>query len=69
MGGGLPLGSMQQRTKKTKIMKRTSLITGLYPSTFADPHFRNEDSVFVTHECSSGGEEGKSLKGFVISAS
>jgi uncharacterized membrane protein len=23
---------------------------GLYPSTFADPRFRKEDSVFVTHE-------------------
>ena len=43
--------------------------SGLYPSTFADPRFRNEDSVFVTHECSSGGEEGKSVKDFVISAS
>ncbi len=44
-------------------------LAGLYPSTFADPRFRNEDSVFVTHECSSGGQEGKSLKDFVISAS
>ncbi len=36
---------------------------GLCPSTFADPRFRNEDSVFVMHECSSGGQEGKlSLK-------
>ena len=36
------------------------LLSGLYPSTFADPRFRNEDSVFVTHECSSGGQEGNS---------
>ena len=28
---------------------------GLYPSTFAESRFRNEDSVFVTHKCSSGG--------------
>ena len=30
-------------------------VTVLYPSTFADPHFRKEDSVFVTHECSPAG--------------
>ncbi len=40
---------------------------GLYPSTFVDPRFRNEDSVFVMHECSSGGQEGKSPKDFIIS--
>jgi hypothetical protein len=37
------------------------LPAGLYPSTFADPRFRKEDSVFVTHK--------KSLKAFAISAS
>ncbi len=53
--------------RKTGVSKKTSLnveennnSTGLYPSTFADPRFRNEDSVFVTHECSSGGQEGNS---------
>jgi hypothetical protein len=40
--------------------------SGLYPSTFNDPRFRKEDSVFVTHECSKGA---KSLKAFAISAS
>ena len=41
---------------------------GLYPSTFADPRFRKEDSVFVTHECSPGGLGAKFLKAFAISA-
>ena len=27
------------------------LLPGLYPSTFADPRFRKEHSVLVTHEC------------------
>ena len=31
-----------------------SVIPGLYPSTFTDPRFRKEDSVFVMHECSKG---------------
>jgi hypothetical protein len=39
---------------------------GLYPSTFADPRFRKEDSVFVTHECSKGA---MSRKAFAILAS
>jgi hypothetical protein len=49
--------------------KNCYLVARLYPSTFADRRFRNEDSVFVMHEYSSGGQEGKSLKDFVISAS
>jgi hypothetical protein len=42
---------------------------GIYPSTFADPRLRKEDSVFVTHECSPGGLGAKYLKTFAISAS
>ena len=40
---------------------------GLYPSTFADPRFRKEDSVFVTNECSPGRLGAKSLNTFAIS--
>ena len=48
---------------KSAFISWDALHSGLYPSTFADPRFRNEDSVFVMHECSSGGQEGKlSLK-------
>ncbi len=42
-----------------ELAHKQSTSPGLYPSTFADPRFRNEDSVFVTNECSSGGQEGK----------
>jgi hypothetical protein len=45
------------------------IYTGLYPSTFADLHFRKEDSVFVMHECSPGALGAKSLKAFAISTS
>ena len=41
-------------------MRVSIMHSGLYPSTFADPRFRNEDSVLLRTNVAPGGQEGDS---------